>query len=326
MIVKQLPLDEAVGHILVHNQTGSDGRRILRKGKALRADDVVLLQGLGKTHVYAAILEADDLNEDEAAQRLGNRLAAPGIITTTATTGRVNLVAEAAGLFKVKVEALLDLNDQAGITLGTLPTNTHVEPRQVLGTLKIIPYSIPKAALAAAEAIARQHAPLVELRRFVVKQATLITTGSPEAREKVVGSFTPALRDRLAKYGTALLEGPYVAEEESEISAALRQALEHGAELILVAGETSIMDTDDITPRAIKAAGGEVIHHGVPVEPGNLLLLAYRGQTPIVGAPGCARSPSFNVIDLVLPRLASGEQLSRRDLVALGHGGFLKPA
>ncbi|MCB0154937.1 MAG: molybdopterin-binding protein, partial [Anaerolineae bacterium] len=94
--------------------------------------------------------------------------------------------------------------------------------------------------------------------------------------------------------------------------------------MVLIAGETSIMDLDDITPRAIKAVGGEIVHHGVPVEPGNLLLLAYWEQTPIVGAPGCARSNQFNVVDMVLPRLASGERLSRRDLAALGHGGYLK--
>lgn len=326
MIVKPLPLDEAVGHILVHNQTGADGRRVLRKGKTLAAGDVALLQELGKSQVFVAILEADDLDENEAAQRLGELLAAPGIMASKAITGRVNLVAETAGVFKVKADALLDLNEQAGITLGTLPTNSLVEPGQGLGTLKIIPYSVPQAALGAAEAIIRRQAPLLELKPFVVKQAVLITTGSREAKEKVVGSFAPALRDRLARYGTTLLEGPYVAEDEQEISAALSQVLANGAELILIAGETSIMDTDDITPRAIKAAGGEVIHHGVPVEPGNLLLLAYHGQTPIVGAPGCARSPSFNVIDLVLPRLASGERLARRDLLALGHGGFLKSA
>jgi molybdopterin biosynthesis enzyme len=101
-------------------------------------------------------------------------------------------------------------------------------------------------------------------------------------------------------------------------------ALNSGAEMILIAGETSIMDVDDITPRAIKAVGGEIIHYGMPVEPGNLMLLAYRGTTPIVGAPGCAKSKGYNVVDMVLPRLAAGERLAHRDLIELGHGGLLK--
>jgi molybdopterin biosynthesis enzyme len=121
-----------------------------------------------------------------------------------------------------------------------------------------------------------------------------------------------------------MIEGPYVPEDEQKISEALRWALDQGAEMILIAGETSIMDVDDVTPRAIIAVGGEIAHHGVPVEPGNLFLLAYYGDMPIVGAPGCARSKSYNVVDMLLPRLAAGERLTRRDLVELGHGGLLK--
>ncbi|MCB0164870.1 MAG: molybdopterin-binding protein, partial [Anaerolineae bacterium] len=164
----------------------------------------------------------------------------------------------------------------------------------------------------------------VAVKPFVVRQAMLITTGSEVARDKVAGSFTGPLRERLAEFGTTLIEGPYVAEDEQAISQAIRAALDSAIEMILIAGETSIMDTDDITPRAIKAVGGEIIHHGVPVEPGNLFMLAYHGDIPVVGAPGCARSKSYNVIDMVLPRLVAGERLARHDLVQLGHGGYLK--
>jgi molybdopterin biosynthesis enzyme len=193
----------------------------------------------------------------------------------------------------------------------------------MVGTLKIIPYGVPQASVTAAEARAIDS-PLVAVKPFVVSQAILITTGSAEAREKVVEGFTPALRDRLAGYNTELTAGPYVPEDEAEIGEALQWALGSGAQMILIAGETSIMDEDDITPRAIKAIGGEITYYGMPVEPGNLMLLAYRGDIPIVGAPGCAKSKSYNVVDMVLPRLAARERLTRRDLVALGHGGLLK--
>jgi molybdopterin biosynthesis enzyme len=193
----------------------------------------------------------------------------------------------------------------------------------VVGTIKVIPYGLPRADLAAAEQALEQHRPVMTIRPFVVKQAALITTGSETAREKVINSFTPALRDRLAAYGTTLAEGPYVAEDEQAISQALCWALDSGAEMVLIAGETSVVDADDITPRAIKAIGGKIEHYGAPVEPGNLLLLAYYQQVPIVGAPGCARSKSYNVVDMVLPRLAAGEHLTRRDLIELSHGGLL---
>ena len=323
MKVKRIPVEEAVGHILLHNQAGADGRKLLKKGRRLTASDLPALKSLGKDKVYVAILEADDVSENEAAARLGSLIAGSGVRATTATTGRVNLVAELAGLLKVDIDALLDLNDHPGITLGTIPNNRAVQPKTLLGTIKIIPYGLPKATLIAAEEIANKST-LIEIKPFVVDQAVLITTGSEPARQKVIDGFVPPLRERLASYSVNMVEGPFVAEDEQEIGRALRQALASGAGMVLVAGETSIMDIDDITPRAIRQVGGEIEHYGVPVEPGNLLLLAYCGQIPIVGAPGCARSRSYNVVDMILPRLAAGEHLTRRDLIELGHGGYLK--
>lgn len=322
MKVAKVPLNEAAGHILLHNQAGPDGRKALKKGQRLRIEDIALLRELGREQLYVAMLADDDLDENEAARRLGQVIAGPGLEPSNATTGRVNLIATTAGLFTVNAAALLAFNDISGITLATLPTHTVVQPKTMAGTIKIIPYGLPQADLAATETLAAETR-LVEVKPFVVREAVLITTGSAEAREKVIEGFTPALRDRLSGYNTTMIEGPYVPEGEAEISEALQWALGSGAKMILLAGETSIMDADDITPRAIKAVGGEIVHYGMPVEPGNLMLLAYCGDIPIVGAPGCAKSKSYNVVDMVLPRLAAGERLTRRDLVALGHGGLL---
>lgn len=323
MRVEKVPLNQAAGHILLHNEVGPDGRKILKKGLYLTEANIENLRALGREEVYVAILDKDDIGENEAARRLGNLLVSNGIKGSSATTGRVNLISERSGLFKVNIEALLNFNDQPGITLGTIANNSLVQPKKILATLKIIPYSIPRSTLETAETIATATQ-LVALKSFVVKQAALITTGSQKAQEKVVGGFTKPLRERLALYNADMLEGPYIPEDEQEICEALQWALDSGAEMILIAGETSIMDLDDITPRAIRTLGGEVVHHGVPVEPGNLLLLAYYNDIPIVGAPGCAKSKSYNVVDMVLPRLAAGERLTRRDLIELGHGGYLK--
>jgi molybdopterin biosynthesis enzyme len=323
MKVAKVPLNQAAGHILLHNQAGPAGRKALKKGQRLTSDDIVILQELGRTQVYVAILADDDLNEDEAAGRLGQMMAGAGLQASSATTGRVNLLATTTGLFKVNVDRLLAFNDINGITLAVIPNNTVVQPKTMVGTIKIIPYGIPRASMEAAETIAAETR-LVAVNPFMVQKAVLVTTGSAAAREKVTEGFTPALRDRLAGYHAEMIEGPYVPEDEAEISQALHWALSSGAEMIILAGETSIMDADDITPRAIRAVGGEIVHYGMPVEPGNLMLLAYRGDVPIVGAPGCAKSKSHNVVDMVLPRLAAGERLTRRDLIALGHGGLLK--
>ena len=324
MKVAKVPLKQAIGHILLHNQAGPDGRKLLKKGQLVTEQDLPALESLGREQIDVAILANDDIAENEAARRLGDILAVSGISASTATTGRVNLISDSPGLFKVKRDELLTFNDRNGITLATLPNNTVVPSKKIVSTIKIIPYAVSETELQAAEARARRASPLVAVKPFVLRRAALITTGSQAARDKVVKGFTPALRDRLSSYDTELIEGPYVAEDETEISEALQWALANDAEMILIAGETSIMDVDDITPRAIKAVGGQIVHHGMPVEPGNLLLLAYRNEVPIVGAPGCARSKSYNVVDMVLPRLAAGERLSRRDLIELGHGGLLK--
>jgi molybdenum cofactor cytidylyltransferase len=322
--VARVPLKQAIGHILLHNQAGPDGRKLLKKGQLVTEQYLPTLESLGREQIDVAILADDDIAENEAARRLGEILAASGISASTATTGRVNLISDSPGLFKVKRDELLTFNDRNGITLATLPDNTVVPSKKIVSTIKIIPYAVSETELQAAEARARRASPLLAVKPFVLRRAALITTGSQAARDKVIEGFTPALRDRLSGYDTELIEGPYVAEDETEISEALQWALANDAEMILIAGETSIMDVDDITPRAIKAVGGKIVHHGVPVEPGNLLLLAYRNEVPIVGAPGCARSKNYNVVDMVLPRLAAGERLSRRDLIELGHGGLLK--
>jgi molybdopterin biosynthesis enzyme len=321
--VKRVPLKEAAGHILLHHQAGPDGRKVLKKGQLLTEQDLPVLQSLGQEQVYVAILADDDISENEAARRLGEIIAGPGLNTTSATTGRVNLIADTSGLCKIEPEALFAFNNRVGITLATIPNNTVVHPKKIVGTIKVIPYSVPEADLEAAAAVARAKSPLVEVFPFILQRAVLITTGSDVARDKVINGFTPALRHRLASYNTEMIEGPYVVEDEAEISNALQWALDRGAEMILIAGATSIVDADDITPRAIKAVGGDIVHYGVPVEPGNLLLLAYHNNVPIVGAPGCAKSKNYNVVDLVLPRLAAGERLTRHDLIELGHGGLL---
>lgn len=324
MQIEILPLAEAVGHILLHNQIGADGRKALKKGHLLTAEDVPALQALGLSEVYVAVLGEDDVPENEAAQRIGEVLVGTGLALSKATTGRVNLFAEEAGLFKVNPEALLEINDYAGITLATIPTDTPVAPKTLVGTIKIIPYGVPEMDVSDVITVIRRKNPVVQLKPFVVKRAVLITTGSQDTRTKLAESFGPALEARLAVCDTELIMGPHVLDDEIYIQQAVTRALAEGFDLILIAGETSIMDSDDITPRAIKAAGGSIVHHGVPVEPGNLMLLAYHNAVPIVGAPGCARSKSYNVVDMVLPRLVAGERLARRDLIALGHGGLLK--
>jgi len=321
-------LDQAEGKILGHNIAGLDGRRALRKGKPLTAADVAALREMGRQVVYVADLDPDDVDEDRAARRVAEAAMGDGVRLSGPASGRVNFLATALGVLRVDVERLTRLNECEGITLATLTSHTAVQPRQMVATVKIIPFAVPEATLRQAEQIALEGGPLIRVDALPPRPVSVILSGSPSVRERVIADFEPPLRARIEALGSSIQALDFVPleDERGEFALAerLRQHAAAGAGLIVLAGETAIMDRHDIAPRAIERAGGQVTCVGAPVDPGNLLLIAYLGAVPILGAPGCARSRKVNVVDWVLPRLLAGDRLTRRDIVGLGHGGLLE--
>ncbi len=324
-----LPLDQAEGHILGHNIAGPDGRRLLRKGRALTAADVDALRALGRPSVYVAVLEPDDVGEDQAARRVAGAVRGPGLRLPGAASGRANLLAEFPGLLRVEPDRLARINAREGLTLATLPTHSPVRARQIVATVKIIPYSLPEADVRTAEAIARDGGPLLRVEALPSQPVGLILSGASAIHARLLRDFAP-LRERVEALGSQVSWTDYVSLEEEGGEAALAEALARqraaGARLILLAGETAIMDRHDMTPRAVVRVGGVIESVGAPVDPGNLLMLAYLGDVPVIGAPGCARSRKVNIVDWVLPRLLAGDRLTRPDIAAMGHGGLLEDA
>jgi hypothetical protein len=327
MRLATLPIAEAVGHILRHNLPDEHGRKAFSKGHVIAAADLDRLRALGVGELRVAILDADDVHENEAARRVAAAVAGPGAVASSAHAGRANLLAAYAGPLAVDVAGLEALNGIEGIAVATLPHHTGVRERAPLATIKIIPFAVPEALLAEAEGIARAHAPLLAVLPLAVLEVGVILVGSARARRRIEGTVLPAIESRVAELGAAVLAARYVAPDERAVADEIAALYAQGAGLIIVAGETSVMDKDDITPTGIRLAGGRVEHYGAPVEPGNLLLLAYMGPgdaVPILGAPGCVRSRDVNIVDMLLPRLLAGERVRRRDIVALGHGGLLR--
>ena len=322
-----VPLDQAEGRILGHNVAGPGGKRLLRKGRALDGDDIESLRGLGRRTVYVAELEPGDVEENEAALRIAKAGLGPGLRLSGASTGRVNLIATVLGLFRFEGERLREINAREGVTIASLASHAVVRPGQTVATVKVIPYAVPEHEVASAEEIAREGGPLFRVDVLVRRRVGLVLSGSPSMREQLEESFTP-LVERMAALGSDVVERAYVTLEdekgEEALAETLRRQLALPVELILLAGETAIMDRHDITPRAVERAGGRIVSVGAPVDPGNLLMLAYIDDVPVLGAPGCARSRKVNVVDWVLPRLLAGDRLSREDIVALGAGGLLE--
>ncbi|MEP6896286.1 MAG: molybdopterin-binding protein [Chloroflexota bacterium] len=320
-------LSEAKGKILGHNIAGSNGQRLLRKGKPLTDEDLENLRGLGRVTVYVAEMEPDDVDENKAARRVAEAVCGVGLHLQGSAAGRSNLISDQQGILRVDVERLAQINEYAGITLATMMNHSPIQARQIVATVKIIPYALPESVVSEVEAIGSGSSPIVRVDALPPRSVGMILSGSNSLHARLVSDFYP-LRERIEKLGSAVDRTDFVAldDESDEVALAdmLQQQIASGIRMILLAGETAIMDTQDIVPRAVVRAGGQVESVGAPVDPGNLLMVAYIGDVPVIGAPGCARSKKINIVDWILPRLLAGDRLTRRDIVALGHGGLLQ--
>ncbi|MFN4293310.1 MAG: molybdopterin-binding protein [Thermoflexales bacterium] len=324
-----IPLERAEGKILGHNIAGPDGQRLLRKGKALSPADIATLRAMGHRSVYVAELEPGDIGEDDAARALAALVMGGGLLASFAGGGRMNLLAAQLGIVRVDGERLNRINQIEGLTIATAANHSAVAAKQMAATIKIIPFAVPEPAIEAARRICAEcNDGIIRVDALPGRRVVMILSGMPSVRARVIGDFEPAMRARIEALGSQLAAVDYVPLESEDDERALAQALvrhaQAGAQLLILAGETAIMDRRDIVPRAIERANGEVACFGAPVDPGNLLMVAYLGDLPILGAPGCARSRKVNVVDWVLPRLLAGDRLTRADITSLGMGGLLE--
>ncbi|MDE1968103.1 MAG: molybdopterin-binding/glycosyltransferase family 2 protein [Alphaproteobacteria bacterium] len=316
------PLDQAVGAIFAHNL--KLGGRVFRKGRVVTVDDVAALRAAGLGNIVAARLEPGDIGEDEAANRIAGFLAGNGIVAAPAFTGRANLFAEAAGLCRVDRAAVNRLNaiDEA-ITLATLEPDTVVAPKQMVATVKIIPFAVAGERLAACERAVAGGSRLVAVAPFTAKRAVLIQTELPGLKPSILDKTVEVTRARLAALGGTLIGERRVAHDAAALVPAITAALADQAELVLVAGASAILDRRDVIPAAVEAAGGMIVQFGMPVDPGNLLLVGRIGAADVLGLPGCARSPQVNGFDWMLRRLMAGLPIDAAAVRAMGVGGLL---
>lgn len=319
-----VPVGEAFGHILAHNLVDQDGHKVLSKGRVLTTADQDTLRALGLETIIVASLESSDLDENQGANRVGQAVAGPGIKVVMPGVGRANLVAEQYGPVYINVPLLEQLNNiDTGITIATLRNHTLVHPGDLVTLVKIIPFGIPTARVVDVESKANASAPIISVHPLQTRSVGLIISGPPGARDRLVAAFETPTRNRIEKFNSRLDSLDYVAHDPQAIATAIRHQLEAGRDLVLIASISAIMDHNDLVPTALRLAGGDVAHFGVPVDPGSLLMLGYVEEVPVLGAPSCIKSPKTNIIDWLLPRLLAGERLTRADLVAMGHGGLL---
>ena len=315
-----VPPHDALGATAVH--TIRQGSLVLKKGTLIGPAEVKALEAAGIPQVVVARIEPGDVSEDEAAASIAAAVAGQGVRVDRAFTGRANLFAEGAGVLVVDKDGIDRLNqiDEA-ITFATLPAFKPVVPGEMIATVKIIPFAVDSAARAAALAVAKPS--FVRVAPYKIKKIGVISTLLPGLASKVVDKTLKITQERLAPAGASIIAERRVPHDQAALAKALDEVLNDGAELVVVFGASAIADRRDVIPAAVEAIGGRIEHFGMPVDPGNLMLIASARGQPLIGAPGCARSPKENGFDWVLMRLLAGLPVSRSDITGMGVGGLL---
>lgn len=326
MIFGEIPVDEAEGAILAHTVRADS--LTVKKGVKLGAAEVVALDKAGIKTVIAARIEAGDVMEDDVAEAFAAQLAGVGVDVMGSANGRCNLHARVPGIVsidKTKIDALNGSGD--GIVTATISPFEVVEPGRTIATIKVIPYAVPKVRLEILRGLAGDGG-AISVHPFQELRVGLLLSRVAGNKESLLDKAQEVLAARIETYGGKIIRHARsqhrvasVAEALAEMAAGLGQ---EKLDLILILGGASTSDRRDVVPAALERAGGCVDLFGVPIDPGNLLISGVLFGIPVLGLPGCARSPQSNGIDLILPRVLAGLDTSPEILLGMGVGGLLK--
>jgi len=317
-----VPVAEAEGGVAVHSIR--QGGLVLKKGTLIGKDEIAALKAAGIEAIVVARSEPGDVPEDATAAEIAMAVAGEGVHVERAFTGRANLFAETAGVLVVDKDAVDRLNQvDESITFATLAAYKPVVAGEMIATVKIIPFAVAEKARDAALAVAKAARPLVRIAPYRIRKIGVVSTMLPGLASKVIDKTLKVTQERLAPAAATIVAERRVPHEQRALARAMEEVLGAGAELVIVFGASAIADRRDVIPAAVEAIGGRIEHFGMPVDPGNLLLIAQARGYPVVGAPGCARSPKENGFDWVLMRLLAGLDVPRAAITGMGVGGLL---
>ncbi|HET9176656.1 MAG TPA: molybdopterin-binding/glycosyltransferase family 2 protein [Pseudolabrys sp.] len=317
-----VPVTDAMGATAVHSIR--QGEFVLKKGTRIGPNEIAALKAAGIKEITVARLDGGDVAEDQAAAEIADAIKGEGLRADTAFTGRCNLFAENAGVLVVDKDVVDVLNriDEA-VTIATLPAYKPVVDGEMVATVKIIPFAVAGAARDRALVAAAEAKPVIRVAPYKLRKIGIISTLLPGLAPKVVEKTLKITAARIAPAGAEIIAERRVAHEEVAVSGGIDELLKGGAELVIVFGASAIADRRDVIPAAVEAVGGQIEHFGMPVDPGNLMLVGNARGHPVLGAPGCARSPKENGFDWILMRLLAGLPVTRADITGMGVGGLL---
>ena len=322
--MKVIKVQDAVGSILSHDVTqiipGEFKVRLFKKGHIIKEEDIEKLLAIGKEHVYVWEAKEGQLHENDAATRIADLVVGEGVaLSKEIKEGKVDFFADRDGVLKIDKEKLFKLNSVGEIIVSTLHNNTPIKKGEKIGATRVIPLIIDEERIITAEKLIKEK--IITVAEIKPKKCLLITTGNEVYKGRIKDAFLPVIKQKLGYYGSEVIKQVILPDEKERIIEEIKKGLAENVDMIICTGGMSV-DPDDVTPTAIKESGGELVTYGSPILPGAMFLLAYNGNTPILGVPSCAMYSKRTVLDLVLPRVLSDERLSFADIAEYGHGGL----
>lgn len=323
--MKKVRVEDALGMMLAHDLTKIDPGKFkgpaYKKGHIIEEKDIDGLKDAGKYHIYVLELNEDELHEEEAAKRIAEAVAGSGIYFEGPAEGKMTLKAKEAGLLKINVDVLEEINTIDMITLATLHNNTLINKDQAIAGTRVIPLSIGKEYIEEIENICKRHGKIIEIKELRKLKAGVVVTGTEVYEGRIKDKFGIVLQNKIEKLASTMIGMEYSKDDETMIQEKIEMLIDQGAEIILTSGGMSV-DADDVTPIAIRNLADKVVSYGSPVLPGAMFMLAYKGSIPIIGVPACGMYHKITVLDLILPRILAGEEITKKDMAKLGHGGL----
>jgi molybdenum cofactor synthesis domain-containing protein len=323
--IRKVRVEDAIGMVLGHDMTkiapGEYKGPLFKKGHIVCEEDIPYLKDIGKEHIFLIDLTAGQVHENDAIARIARAVTGSNVVTTEPSEGRINIKAAKDGLLKVNREAVTAINTVEHAVVSTRHDNSLVKRGDMLAGIKVVPLVVDESMVRSVENIAGKYNGVISVQPLRNLKVGAVITGNEVYYGRIKDKYAPVFAEKIAHYGATLSEIVFQPDDRDRIAASIMAFKEQGMDVVIATGGMSV-DPDDVTPDAIRATGAQVVSYGAPVLPGAMFMLAYHGDTVIMGMPGCGMYSKITVFDLIFPRVLAGEWLTKQDIAVLGYGGL----
>ena len=323
--MKKIKVENAIGTVLSHDITritrGEFKGVAFKKGHIVKKQDIAEFLKIGKQYLYVLDLGENLLHENDAAKRIAKAISHENLEFTEPKEGKVNIKTKHAGLLKINVNGLLEINKINSIIVASLKNNFPCKKGEIIAGTRIIPLTIPKKNIENLELLTKKTDTIFQVKPYKALKIGAVVTGSEVYKGLITDDFGPSVGKKITDAGCTLIKKIIVPDEVTAISNAILKLKKFECDLIITTGGLSV-DPDDVTKNGVIKAGASVTFYGSPVLPGSMLMVSMLDNIPVISLPACVFYYKQTVFDLIFPRILAGEQINKNDIAAMGHGGL----